>query len=110
MIRPLNNHCLIEIIDEYEGIIGSDMNQNVQKGRLLEFNLTQDHLTASTGYFIAGNFEDYAKELTAQLGKVVYWQEYADAGSKFDVDGKHYVLVPWYRLIGFDDETTKKEK
>jgi hypothetical protein len=107
MIKPLFNHCLIEVIDDYEGVIRNNQDENVQKGVLRNFSVSRDHLTTSTGYEVQGLI-DYAHLLKDMVGKVVYWQEYADTGSKFSIDGTLYVLVPFYRLIGFDDETTKK--
>lgn len=101
MIHPLNNHCLIEVLDEYAGIVRDKQNENVQKGVLRDFKLVKDHLTTSTGYFMDPG--EYHTNFTGMLGKTVYWQEYADAGSKFTVDGKSYVLVPFYRLIGFEE-------
>lgn len=102
MIRPLNNHCLIEVIDEYEGIMGATTD-NVQKGVLRDFKLSKEHLTASVGYSLNWSIETEREELKPMLGKVVYWQEYADIGSKFNIDGKEYVLVPFYRLIGVEE-------
>lgn len=103
MIKPLNNNCLIEVIDEYDGIVGSDKANNVQKGVLKDFEIIGDHLTAATGYNISSdNIARYIEYLAGLKNKTVYWQEYADAGSKFTVDGKQYVLVPFYRLIGWE--------
>jgi co-chaperonin GroES (HSP10) len=104
VIKPLNNHCLVELINDHEGLIGVS-DENVQKGVLISAELTQDHLTVSTGYRIT-QIENIAIALDEKAGKVVYWQEYADAGSKFMIDGKQYALVPFYRLIGVDDEQT----
>lgn len=98
MIKPLNNNCLIEVIDEYEGVIRNTDQENVQKGVLCSFRFEPYHLTASTGFRIEDMID--MKKLD---GKTVYWQEYADAGSKFEIDGKKYVLVPFYRLIGFEE-------
>lgn len=102
MIRPLNNNCLIEVIDDYAGVIRNTENENVQKGVLRDFCLTSYHLTASTG-FKMDDIESVDKFYAKRIDKTVYWQEYADAGSKFDVEGKKYVLVPFYRLIGFEE-------
>jgi hypothetical protein len=101
MIKPLFNSVLIEVVNEYDGILGATTD-NVQKGVLRDYDLIRDHLTASTGY---GIIEDpnYEAQLHNMLGKTVYWQEYADAGAKFRIDDKDYVLVPFYRLIGFEE-------
>lgn len=101
MIKPLNNNCLVEVIDEYDGILRDKQNENVQKGVLRDATFVRDHLTASTGFDLGG-FDDYVDFYGKLIGKTVYWQEYADAGSKFEFDGKKYVLVPFYRLIGVE--------
>lgn len=99
MIQPLFNQALIEIVDDFDGIIGSDKMENVQKGILRAFDVIADHLTASTGYNIK-DIELYNTILRDLVGKVVYWQEYADAGNKFTVESKEYVIIPWYRITG----------
>lgn len=101
MIKPLNNNCLIEVIDEYEGVLRNTDNENVQKGVLKEIEFEANHLTTSTGYLLPDlkKTADFYKD---KLGKTVYWQEYADSGSKFTIDGKQFVLVPFYRLIGWE--------
>lgn len=102
MIKPLNNHCLIELIDENEGVIGSS-DENFQKGILVDYRLLGEHLTASTGHTITGSILNAVGDiLSHSKGKVVYWQEYADSGSKFKQDGKDYVLIPFYRIIGYE--------
>jgi len=102
-IHPLNNHCLIEVLDDYEGVIRNTENENMQKGKLLGCHFVPFHLTASTGFDLSQyTMSEVRDDVEKSLGKTVYWQEYADAGSKFTVDGKKYVLVPFYRLIGFE--------
>ena len=104
MIKPLFNNVLIEVIDEYEGIVRDTSNENVQKGKVISYQIMVDHLTASTGHTMNPNdVKEYSDQLKALTGKIVYWQEYADSGSKFEQDGKRYVLVPFYRLIGFEE-------
>lgn len=104
MIKPLNNNCLIEVIDDYDGIIRDSKDENVQKGVLRDFKLDNYHLTASTGLAFTDKYgEGMMKYLGTMQGKTVYWQEYADSGSKFDINGKKYVLVPFYRLIGWEE-------
>lgn len=107
MIKPLNNHCLIEVIDEYEGVVRNSDQENVQKGKLIEANLGPNHLTTSTGYEIK-YYKNETDSVMHLIGKVVYWQEFADAGSKFTIDGKKYVLIPFYRLVGFDNDKEEK--
>lgn len=101
MIKPLNNHCLIEVTNEYDGLVGGSTD-DVQSGVLRDAYLIDHHLTASAGYLIRG-IDIIAKDIENWLDKTVYWQEYADMGSKFTIEGKNYVLVPFYRLIGFEE-------
>jgi hypothetical protein len=107
MIKPLFNNVLIEVMDEFAGLVGGGAGQSFQKGWLRDYALVADHLTMSVGYELE-NYDEYESELKNLLNRVVYWQEFADSGAKFEIDGKQYVLVPFYRLLGFDDETTKK--
>jgi hypothetical protein len=103
MISPLNNHCLIEVLNEYDGIVGSNKNENVQKGYLRSANFFSYHLTASTGLRMdPEEMQEVQEKYKAYLDKLVYWQEFADIGSKFEIEGKQYVLVPFYRLIGVE--------
>lgn len=107
MIQPLNNHCLIEVIDEYEGVLRDTSNENVQKGILRRANFFTYHLTTSTGLRME-DMEDIQAIYKPMLDSVVYWQEYADAGAKFTIDGKQYVLVPFYRLIGVEEKSNER--
>lgn len=102
MLKPLFNNVMIELIDDFAGIQRADGNEQLQKGVLVEFQLISDHLTASTGHEIQG-IEVYTEELRKMIGKVVYYQEYADSGSVIEYDGKKYAMVPFYRLIGFEE-------
>lgn len=102
MIIPLNNHCLVEVIDEYSGIHRTETDQQFQKGKLLDYGLTPDHLTTSTGYRLE-NIEAIKTALDQFKGKIVYWAQYADSGQVFTVDEKQYALIPFYRLIGVEE-------
>lgn len=109
MIKPLHNCVLIEVLNEFEGLVGAT-DENMQCGKLMSFQLIADHLTASAGYHIDPSaIKDYSEQLNNLGGKIVYWQEYADSGSKFKHRGKEYVLIPFYRIIGFE-EAIKEEK
>lgn len=103
MIKPIFNHVLIEIIDDFDGVIGSDKVENVQKGILRDFDIIADHLTASAGYSIR-DVELYNTILRDLVNNVVYWQEYADSGSKFKIDSKEYIIIPFYRLMATEEK------
>ena len=104
MIKPLNNNVLVEIIDEYDGIIRDSQNEQVQKGVVVAYALSPLHMTASTGFDVraAVSMTELAKSVDELVGKTVYWEEYSDTGKKFEQDGKRYSLIPFYRLIGFE--------
>jgi co-chaperonin GroES (HSP10) len=102
-IKPINNHCILEICDEYAGIIRDTENENTNKGILISHQLTQLHITASNSLILpAENLAVLDKELTALQGSVVYYQEYADSGKKFKVGDKQYVQVFFWQLTGFE--------
>ena len=101
-IQPLFNHCLVEIIDDFAGVIKADNNDGVQKGILRDAWLTSDHVTASTGYEIK-DLEEHAHILEYMRGKVVFWQQYAEAGNAINHDDKKYLLIPYYRLIACEE-------
>lgn len=101
-IQPLFNHCLVEIVDDYAGVIKADNTDDIQKGILRDAWLVQDHVTASTGYRIE-DLGDYAHMLKDMTGKIVFWQQYAEAGNAINHDGKKYVLIPFYRLIACEE-------
>ena len=101
MIKPLFGNVLIEVMNEYDGVVGATTD-NVQKGYLRAWAIMADHLTTSTGYEIQ-YLPAYDEVLNNLKDKVVYWQEYADAGSKFKVGDKEYVSFPFYRLTNYEE-------
>lgn len=100
-IQPLFNHCLVEIVDDYDGVIGSK-NDGIQKGILRDAWLCSDHITASTGYEIQ-DVEEHAEMLKDMTNKIVFWQQYAEAGNAITHDGHKYLLIPYYRLIACEE-------
>lgn len=102
MIHPLNNNVLVEVINENEGLVGATTD-DVRKGILRDWGLSTEHLTASAGHTLFEGIVAPDKMLTKLKGKVVYWEEYSDTGKKFNIDGKDYSLIPFYRLIGYDE-------
>lgn len=101
-IKPLFNKCLIELTDEYSGILKGSKQEDVQKGTLREYQLVADHLTASTGYYLEG-IEEYKELLDSLINKTVYYEQYAESGNIIEKDGKKYALVPFYRLIAVEE-------
>lgn len=100
MIKPVNNQCLIEVIDEYAGLSHSGGQE--QRGIVRDVNFTPIHLTASTGLLLPEKLRDDIK-LDLLVGQTVRYALYADADSlKFAEDDKEYVLIPWYRILGIE--------
>lgn len=102
MIKPLNNHCLVEVIKEHSAVLRAETDQQYQKGKLISYGLAPSHLTVSTGFEIE-DIDEIQNELTEMVGKTVYWQQYADSGQVFPIDGKKFALIPFYRLVGVEE-------
>lgn len=104
MIKPLNNHCFVEVIRENSSVLRNETDPQYQQGKLVSYGLMQQHITVSTGHDITpGGLEDTAKWLDKMIGKTVYWQQYADSGQVFDINNKKYALIPFYRLVGVEE-------
>lgn len=104
MIKPLFNMCKIEIIDDYAGVLRDNKDEQVQKGVLIDFHLSSEHITASTGHSMAEEFMgDLNSMLKGYVGKTVNYAQYADSGQVIEEDGKKYAYVPFYRLIGVEE-------
>lgn len=102
MIKPLNNHCLIEVVKEYSSVHRAENDNSYQKGILKDYGLTPQHLTASAGFLMRG-VDEILSSLEEMKGKVVYWAQYASDGQVFEIEGKKYALVPFYRLVGVEE-------
>lgn len=104
MIQPFGNFAKIEVIEEYAGIVRNDASEQQHKGILRAATVAQDHLTESGGFTMAPeNTAMYADKLAQLSGKVVYYQEYADSGRKFEEAGRKFVMIPWYRIYGYEE-------
>lgn len=108
MIQPVNNQCLIEVIDEFSILAHSGGEQ--QRGIVRAVSVAGQHITASAAIsFSVEEERDKLVEVKAWIGKTVRYALYADAdSSKFTEDGKDYVLIPWYRILGIEPEDAKK--
>lgn len=101
MIVPFGNYAKVEVTDEFKGLARNNASEVQHQGILREFSVQIDHLTESGGYEIE-NSEGYVKYLLTLVGKTVLYQEHSDSGRKFTEDGIDYVMIPWYRIYGFD--------
>lgn len=101
--RPLGNNCLIEVIQDYEGVSRNDESESMKYGKLVAFSTSGYHLTASSAF----KFDEWTPAnlgwLESLVGKIVRWEEFAEGGQTFKEDGKTYALIPWWRLIGYED-------
>lgn len=103
--KPLNNNVLIEVIREDDGVSRTDANESMKCGRLIEYSAITAHITASAGFNIANSIttEELSQYLANLVGKTVRWEEYAEGGQTFEEDGKTYALIPWWRLISYEE-------
>lgn len=99
--KPLNNNVLIEVIREDDGVSRTDTNESLKRGRIVSVAFSKYHLTASA--FGEMDF-DFAREKVLQPGVIVRWEEYAEGGQTFEEDGKTFALIPWWRLISYEEE------
>lgn len=102
--KPLNNNVLIEVIREDDGVSRTDQNESLKQGKLINLSVSQYHLTASSAIEFSQDFTDGIKSrLSDMIGKTVRWEEYAEGGQTFEEDGKTYALIPWWRLISYEE-------
>ncbi len=105
--KPLNNNVLIEVMTEHAGVSqassdGSPVTMNF--GKLIDYSHTSHHITASAALkFDASEVEAMHQGLEDLKGKIVRWEEFAEGGQTFEEDGKTYALIPWWRLIGYQE-------
>lgn len=101
---PLNNNVLIEVMREDDGVSRTDASESMKYGKLIDASASGYHLTASAAIRLSEDFiEIVGKELGDIKGKIVRWEEFAEGGQTFEEDGKTYALIPWWRLIGYED-------
>lgn len=103
--KPLNNNVLVEVLRDDDGVSRTDANESMKYGRLVDYSVSNNHLTASAALeFSSLDKTIYIEQLKNLVGSIVRWEEYAEGGQTFEEDGKTYALIPWWRLIGFKKE------
>ena len=108
--KPLLNNALIEVMRDDDGVSRTDDNESLKFGRLIDISVSGIHLTASSGLELTPDTYVAADRVYRGLiGKIVRWEEYAEGGQTFEEDGKTYALIPWWRLISFE-ENNEEEK
>lgn len=108
--KPLNNNVLIEVMRDDDGVSRTGENETMKYGRLIDYSVITYHLTASAAVEFSVQFmDDKRAELKESIGSIVRWEEYAEGGQTFEEDGKTYALIPWWRLIGFEEESNDTE-
>jgi co-chaperonin GroES (HSP10) len=109
-LKPLNNHVILEIVDEYAGIVRNQDNEQGKKGILLDFAVSPLHITASSvGVISTESVGSITRELEALKGQTVYYQEYSDSGKKLKIDGKDYVQVYFWQLTSIEVPTKESK-
>ena len=102
--KPLNNNVLIEVMRDDDGVSRSDDNESMKYGKLIDVSVSSYHLTASAGIEFKSRFiQGVGEDLERMIGKIVRWEEFAEGGQTFEEDGKTYALIPFWRLIGFEE-------
>lgn len=100
--KPLNNNVLIEVLRDDEGVSRTDENESLKYGRIVSMAFSSYHVTASS----FGEFDEDFRRATIKIltpGVIVRWEEFAEGGQTFEEDGKTYALIPWWRLIGYEE-------
>lgn len=106
LTKPLNNMCLIEVVKDYEGVSRLEDNESLSSGILLDFAVSDYHLTAASAIRFDESYKaSNVVDLTKMKGQTVRWEQYAEGGQTFEEDGKTYALVPWWRLISVVGES-----
>jgi co-chaperonin GroES (HSP10) len=104
VLKPLNNHLLIEVIDENGGMqLAGQGEVSQQKGIILSYDYTPVHVTASSFGNLSEPGDAEAGWLIDSIGKKVMWAQYADSGQTFSQDNKTYALVPWWRVVAIEE-------
>lgn len=102
--KPLNQNVLTEVLRDDDGVSRSDENESLKYGILRDYSLSGLHLTASSAYELTpemfATLDPFLKKL---VGKIVRWEEFAEGGQTFVEDGKTYALIPWWRLISYEE-------
>ncbi len=102
--RPLGNNCLIEVIRDYADISRADDAEGLSSGKLISFSASPYHFTASAAMYLPDSeIVKMSRRLQVLVGKTVRWEQFAEGGQTFTEDGKTYALVPWWRLISYED-------
>lgn len=101
--HPLGNNVLIEVIREDDIVSRLDINESLQRGRVIEMSFSWFHITASS-FGAIGNAEGEKIKDKLRQGIVVRWEQYAEGGQTFEEEGKTYALIPWWRIISYEEE------
>lgn len=99
---PLNNNVLIEVMRDNDVVSRADDTESLQFGKIIEVGMSTYHVTASS----FGEFSDSFIQLIKKRllpGGIVRWEEFAEGGQTFKEDGKTFALVPWWRLISYEE-------
>lgn len=101
---PLVNNVLIEVQREDDNVSRAEQNESMKYGILRDYHVEPYHLTASAAIQFDNNYlAGLQSELRDLVGKVVRWEEFAEGGQTFEEDGKTYALIPFWRLIGYEE-------
>lgn len=104
-VNPLNNNVLVEVLRNDDGVSRADASESKQFGKVVSYSISAYHLTASSAHTFTGQeLITNDQWLSGLVGKIVRWEEFAEGGQTFEEDGKTYALIPWWRLISYEEE------
>lgn len=102
LTKPLMNNALIEVLKDDDGVSRTDESESLKFGKLIDISISQYHITASSFGELSEEFRlSVEKRLTP--GIIVRWEEFAEGGQTFEDGGKTYALIPWWRLISYEE-------
>ena len=102
--KPFNNNVLIEVIRQDDGVSRTDENETRNRGKVLAVAVSGLHLTASAALvFNEDMYIGIDSKVRELVGRIVRWEEFAEGGQTFQEDGKTYALIPWWRIISYEE-------
>lgn len=119
---PLNDYVLVELIEKYADSklteAGKDEFASIQKGICLDVgealyrskgNWVLDEVAQAQVFTTSELRQAFLNELTKAkkmlIGKVLYWEQYADKDTTFELEaGKKYALIKLAQICAMEDD------
>lgn len=113
MLKPINDHFMIEVGGELENPLGmtglQGAEEGVRFGKIIDISDFLTFFGFNTFFFdsslmneeLLQRIYDKYKPL---VGKIVYWPERSESGTAIKHDGKEYVFLKWTALMAVEKE------